>query len=689
MLTFLHTECKKPPGYVEKPKEYDPNPPNYQFGYRIETKKGNQGRDEKREGIFAEGRYYVQNPDSNHDVKYFTDNWGYHPIVEYSNTGPHSKSSASFILDEEALKYKKSGKIADKEALMENAKGQQSHRPTENRNQPVQEDPTRLKLEDKPMEDPAVVQVDAGKPIQNIIDENPVTQPESDPAEKNESSEPEISQPIQTPICCSEQQRSNKTVCCFSQYKQPQFILLLAKSAPASPKILELLQGEYFQQSDSSLTNSVEKSEKNIDRSFDKHDDHQNMLIESTKNMVTGADVIDINEAANGKEESLQKLMKKHATPAILKASNSNATLAQPIVVAESAEEKPVIEKSSEDVLVTHSTKFLAPITAGIQLHHAEPLTENAKQTEDRTAGKVAIEVQKSMPYYLGKYEYPVEYLVEGKNDGKTSAEVKASEDIELGKTLLYFTDAKAEKLTQGISEKSEITKTDPMPILMRKTNPQAYSVVEKSVHIPVPVTKYIDRPYPVKVPYPHYQPQVENIIKEHYPLEVKIPTGKKNFINRHYHAQEQSATQWPQVYYVNLPWHQTHDSELIQNIHQQTQQHSNIVYYLNHPVSYAPQPPKPKLKVNHNGYLPPQDCVHQQPVYKNEFNLKNADEYAWLTPPKYSSKYGRQLGRSYRQARSNFDAKSIKMEYGFMPPLIPSLEIDEQGQPLEKSERI
>lgn len=49
-------------------------------------------------------RYYVQGKQSNQNVEYFADDWGYHPLVEYSSNGPHSKTSAKIALGKEAVK---------------------------------------------------------------------------------------------------------------------------------------------------------------------------------------------------------------------------------------------------------------------------------------------------------------------------------------------------------------------------------------------------------------------------------------------------------------------------------------------------------------------------------------------------------------------------------------------------------
>ncbi|XP_077283661.1 uncharacterized protein LOC143909523 [Arctopsyche grandis] len=97
----------KPPGYVEKPKIPDPNPPKYDFGYTIDYSSGNkQGHLEQRNGEHTEGHYYVDLPNESaaQEVQYFADDWGFHPIVKYSSKSKHSSSSTQFALGEEAVK---------------------------------------------------------------------------------------------------------------------------------------------------------------------------------------------------------------------------------------------------------------------------------------------------------------------------------------------------------------------------------------------------------------------------------------------------------------------------------------------------------------------------------------------------------------------------------------------------------
>lgn len=80
-----YTIAIKPPGYVEKPKEPDPNPPKYEYGYAVANHDdtGSQGHKETRDGDNTKGNYYVNLPSgqANSNVQYIADDWGYHPVV--------------------------------------------------------------------------------------------------------------------------------------------------------------------------------------------------------------------------------------------------------------------------------------------------------------------------------------------------------------------------------------------------------------------------------------------------------------------------------------------------------------------------------------------------------------------------------------------------------------------------------
>lgn len=52
----------------------------------------------------------MQGSEAKQKVEYLADDWGFHPVVEYSSAGPHSQSKAHFALGEEAVNALKNGK---------------------------------------------------------------------------------------------------------------------------------------------------------------------------------------------------------------------------------------------------------------------------------------------------------------------------------------------------------------------------------------------------------------------------------------------------------------------------------------------------------------------------------------------------------------------------------------------------
>lgn len=63
------------------------NPPKYEYGYSIDNQdKASQGHKEARDGDNTQGNYYVNLPEgqSQADVKYIADDWGFHPVVRFS-----------------------------------------------------------------------------------------------------------------------------------------------------------------------------------------------------------------------------------------------------------------------------------------------------------------------------------------------------------------------------------------------------------------------------------------------------------------------------------------------------------------------------------------------------------------------------------------------------------------------------
>lgn len=81
------------------------NSPSYRYKYTIDNDNGlGQSKHEVRSGELANGRYYINGEQSSTDVKYFADEWGYHPLVKYSASTGHSVANAQLALGEHAVK---------------------------------------------------------------------------------------------------------------------------------------------------------------------------------------------------------------------------------------------------------------------------------------------------------------------------------------------------------------------------------------------------------------------------------------------------------------------------------------------------------------------------------------------------------------------------------------------------------
>ncbi|KAJ8948358.1 hypothetical protein NQ318_019343, partial [Aromia moschata] len=259
---------------------------------------------------------------------------------------------------------------------------------------------------------------------------------------------------------------------------------------------------------------------------------------------------------------------------------------------------------------------------------------------------------------------------------------------------------------------------------------------IEKPVEkiVEKPITHYVDRPVPVEVKVPVLQPYLVRVeLPKPYPSEVNKgsykPYGLVQIPEVQVHSyllpQKVVSSLQPgklQAANINLQSGNGHTTKLQtvqvpaqsstysqtsynnqQEQHAQGSQHTQTYFYAN-PYAYAPQinhylPPKQDIIVN-NGYLPSKQQYSAYLPPKTECNLKAAEtsskslyytirpeDYIGLLPPKLGNNQGNFVNK-LRTARSNFDDKSVRMEYGFLPPLIPSLEIDEQGNPIDKGEK-
>ncbi|XP_050292882.1 uncharacterized protein LOC126733578 [Anthonomus grandis grandis] len=740
LLTFLNTQAKKPPGYVAPPKEYDPNPPKYEYGYKIQDDKSTHGKDEQRDGIYAQGRYYVENgKNSNQSVKYFADDWGYHPVVEYSSAGPHSKTSTNFALGIEAIKLK-------------------------NNQKSIPQDPS------DPGKAANLAKLDPPAITEPAPEVTTIDQLLPNPDQSGEAQDPSWNKDPQQPLFYYVQPvSSNLESFIFKPAEEQKLQLLEHPEAPETAKLIK---------PPDHIVQQLEPKHTNID--------FKN-LIDSTKNLVSGEDVLNINAAAAN--ESLESLLEQFITPTIvdnhLQANAATpppeaSLLQEPIVVADSSD-KPVDEKTDENISYASST---ARSTINALQGNPDvivtprPVSSNTAGVQLQNAERPLVQIQKTIPYYLGMYEYPTELNA----DNATSLEQAAVENIELGKTLLYFPHQeppRAEALQANI-ESNHVefeSKKDALlhEYIYERPKQELIDISPK----PIEVTKYIDRPYPVEVPVPYPQPYpvekiVKQIVKEPYPIEVKVPVPVEKVIERKipvpYYIEKpiEKIVEKPVPHYIDRPatssqafllhipglFTQQKYNTLVQNTWQQPLE-TNIKYS-GYPIVYAPQyfPGKQNIPINkshnklrklnllvfpprgnyfnlppitknpndlvqnkynyqtfrhsnaqlNNAYLPPtnqninkehqNDHIGLVPPKKqfiqqdhqaaasvataHSINRPTDDHFARLPPKKHYQERG---GRSF------FDDKSVRLEYGFMPPLIPSLEIDEHGQPIERDD--
>lgn len=193
---------------------------------------------------------------------------------------------------------------------------------------------------------------------------------------------------------------------------------------------------------------------------------------------------------------------------------------------------------------------------------------------------------------------------------------------------------------------------------------------------------------------------------QEHFAQQSHHQGGKEHFTQQSHHhpggqehfAQQLHHHQGDQEHFAQQSPHQQGNQE------HYAQQSHQAFFYIN-PYAYAPQanqylPPKKEERPRNNEYLPPINFNSYLPPPSStktdcdsETGASNRirsyeDNYIGLLPPKITNNHLQPLVHKYRSARSNFNDKNIRLEYGFKPPMVPSLEIDEQGNPIEKDEK-
>lgn len=268
------------------------------------------------------------------------------------------------------------------------------------------------------------------------------------------------------------------------------------------------------------------------------------------------------------------------------------------------------------------------------------------------------------------------------------------------------------------------VEKRVPVPVTIEKIIEKPVPVtkiVEKQIKIPYTVTKYIETPYPIhvpipqpypvkvpvkvpepypvekviekKVPVPHYIEKpvpVEKIVEKPYPVQVPVPVAQPFYIH--------IPVEVPRAY-PNIP-HKAYGPPQAQP----TEQIPQFVTISQARPLYQPplnqdQKPTDTQQVYtsytpNRAYLPIPSAKPNCDQDGASTNTKNGYyDYAGLLPPRFPAfrnvhiqQQQQQQPVRFRNIRSDF-GKNLRIEYGFLPPMVPSLEIDEFGNPIDKKE--
>ncbi|KAF2898179.1 hypothetical protein ILUMI_07999 [Ignelater luminosus] len=488
---------------------------------------------------------------------------------------------------------------------------------------------------------------------------------------------------------------------------------------------------------------------------------HRSKPIRIFKHLVSGQDVLNINRAINqnidgsrfesstpsGATAIVSEYGPSSVTPNLIKqeeeiASNTvssstintiiqnteNTLAKKPIIVAdeESYSENTIqsttesLSKEEEQQISVEptvditprpiSSRFLAPITAGIQLQST--YTESPEKSADTTTENFVVDVQKSIPFYLGKIEYYNNQANE-QQDKESNFTVTATQNLQLGGFLQHpiKEHAKAPKtqapkegmfsqtLTSSgdqqdqVQEQGEIQAT-----VVDKPEIQPTRVLERPVEVtkPYPVRVEVPQPYPVEV-----EKIVERIVQKPYPVEVRVPvqvpvqvpvphpvqvTVEKKvavpvekivekpvpqYIPKPYPVAVQVPVPVAQAYYIPVEVPKPYPVQVTKYVNKPYAILKPYPVQLTQTIEVPVRQPVPvEVRVPHP--VPPVCAI-------------NNNNYIGLVPPKlpYNSNLNNSTIEKNRKARQNFD--NVRLEYGFMPPLIPSLAIDEDGNPVEK----
>lgn len=220
------------------------------------------------------------------------------------------------------------------------------------------------------------------------------------------------------------------------------------------------------------------------------------------------------------------------------------------------------------------------------------------------------------------------------------------------------------------------------------------YIPVEIAKPYPVHITKYLPKPYAVPQPYSVPAPQpIEVSIPQALPVSLELPRHVNKVLGTRLNKPLDPYAYASSYSAVKVPCNHGKEPQRPAPL----QSSPSVQNYIKAVPAKNPKYSSASYQnVQHQTYntIPHQFHVHhQQPLkplkQQNQYGGGGfqSNQYIGLFPPKFEnyptqSAPGKSV-RRHRNARHNFES-SIRMEYGFMPPLRPSLEIDEHGQPVE-----
>ncbi len=384
--------------------------------------------------------------------------------------------------------------------------------------------------------------------------------------------------------------------------------------------------------------------------------------------------------------------------------------------------EKPV--RVEVPVHVDRIVEKPVPYPVTVEKIVEKPVERIVEKTVQGPVQKVFIEkiVEKPIhhthyqPYQVTKTErVPVPYVVEKIVDRPVPVEKIVEKIVDRPVEVEKIVERPYKEIVEKFIDRPYPVEVEKIVEKEVKVEVPVEKVVEKIIDRPVPVEVPVDRPYPVTVekfvpyavhvPYPVHVPYAVHVTppKQHHTI-IKTTTHDhgKNLFNLNHKKTKHVFLPNPPVpqHFSNNLIHSPEISSTKQHLHLQPLHESTVLKpihtisnQLSPPFYYANIKPKPVYGVPFLGHstktthLFPKHLNYDN-QYAGSFDYQShiyKDDY--LGPPPLHTRYTNIW--SYRQSpkfRRNINfGKSLRWEYGFRPPLIPSVEIDEHGNPINK----